>query len=104
MLYINKQSLFKKLRYFYKKRIPSKYNGSISKFLIKIISKMGKLCIIISKKYIKHHKKKRVVPWFKIKGDENLRLDYNPNENSIVFDIGGYRVIGQVTYFQSIAL
>lgn len=33
---------------------------------------------------------KRVQPWFKINGDETLRLDYDLNSNSIVFDVGGY--------------
>jgi len=34
---------------------------------------------------------KRVVSWFADKGDETLRLDYDLNENSIVFDVGGYK-------------
>jgi len=34
--------------------------------------------------------KLRVRPWLKIRGDENLRLDYDLNENSVVFDLGGY--------------
>ena len=29
--------------------------------------------------------------WVKDKGDDTLRLDYNLDENSIVFDIGGYK-------------
>lgn len=29
--------------------------------------------------------------WEQIKGDETLRLDYNLNENSIIFDIGSYK-------------
>ena len=33
----------------------------------------------------------RVVSWFADKGDETLRLDYGLDENSIVFDIGGYK-------------
>lgn len=33
----------------------------------------------------------RCEPWFKINGDETLRLDYELNENSIVFDVGGYK-------------
>lgn len=33
----------------------------------------------------------RVKPWFKIKGDKTLRLNYNLNENAIVFDLGGYK-------------
>ncbi|MBW7675619.1 FkbM family methyltransferase [Chryseobacterium chendengshani] len=34
---------------------------------------------------------KRVVSWFADKGDETLRLNYDLNENSIVFDVGGYK-------------
>jgi FkbM family methyltransferase len=34
--------------------------------------------------------KRRVIPWFKARGDETLRLNYNLDENSIVFDLGGF--------------
>jgi FkbM family methyltransferase len=34
---------------------------------------------------------KRVQPWFKVNGDETLRLDYDLNESSTVFDVGGYK-------------
>ncbi len=33
----------------------------------------------------------RVKPWFADNGDQTLRLDYDLNENSVVFDIGGYK-------------
>ena len=33
---------------------------------------------------------KRVIPWFKDNGDKTLRLNYNLNEKSMVFDLGGY--------------
>lgn len=33
----------------------------------------------------------RCAPWFKDNGDDTLRLDYPLNENSVVFDIGGYK-------------
>jgi FkbM family methyltransferase len=33
----------------------------------------------------------RVQPWFKANGDETLRLDYDLNQDSIVFDVGGYK-------------
>ena len=33
---------------------------------------------------------KRVKPWFKVNGDKTLRLNYDLNEKSIVFDLGGY--------------
>jgi len=32
----------------------------------------------------------RVKPWFKVNGDKTLRLDYDLNQHSIVFDLGGY--------------
>jgi len=64
---------------------------TISEFLAKIISKIGNLCIKISKKIYQKPQKKRVAQWFKIRGDETLRLDYDLENNSIVFDIGGYK-------------
>lgn len=33
---------------------------------------------------------KRVKPWAAINGDKTLRLNYDLNENSMVFDLGGY--------------
>ena len=33
----------------------------------------------------------RCQPWFDINGDQTLRLNYELNENSIVFDLGGYK-------------
>jgi FkbM family methyltransferase len=35
--------------------------------------------------------KERVLPWFAVKGDETLRLNYDLNEKSLVFDVGGYK-------------
>lgn len=34
---------------------------------------------------------KRVQSWFAAKGDQTLRLDYDLNSDSIVFDVGGYK-------------
>jgi FkbM family methyltransferase len=33
---------------------------------------------------------RRVRPWFRDNGDKTLRLNYDLNENSVVFDLGGY--------------
>jgi len=33
----------------------------------------------------------RVQPWFAVKGDETLRLEYDLDSKSIVFDVGGYK-------------
>jgi FkbM family methyltransferase len=35
-------------------------------------------------------REERAQPWFAINGDKTLRLIYNLNRNSIVFDLGGY--------------
>ncbi len=53
------------------------------------------ICCYISKRLDKYFQKeslqqKRVIPWFKIQGDKTLRLDYDLNESSLVFDVGGY--------------
>jgi len=62
--------------------------------LSKIISKVGKGCLYISRRLDKSSRKeflqKKVESWFKIQGDKTLRLDYDLNENSMVFDVGGY--------------
>jgi FkbM family methyltransferase len=34
---------------------------------------------------------KAMSQWFKIKGDDSLRLDYKLDENSLVMDVGGYQ-------------
>jgi len=34
---------------------------------------------------------KRCKPWFEIKGDQTLRLNYPLNKESIVFDLGGFK-------------
>lgn len=33
----------------------------------------------------------RVIPWFQAQGDKTLRLDYDLNQESLVFDLGGYQ-------------
>lgn len=47
----------------------------------------------ITRKYSKEEliQYERVQPWFAIQGDKNLRIDYDLNSNSVVFDLGGYK-------------
>ncbi|MFQ6601615.1 FkbM family methyltransferase [Flavobacterium sp. C3NV] len=33
----------------------------------------------------------RVQPWFAVNGDDTLRLNYDLNSDSVVFDVGGYK-------------
>lgn len=62
-------------------------------FNLKIYNMIGK---IKKRFFLKESKNdiiqlKRCEPWFETNGDKTLRLDYDLNENSIVFDIGGYK-------------
>lgn len=62
--------------------------------LLKFISILDKFQQNIGQKKKKTNKTiqaARVVKWFEDKGDETLRLNYPLNENSLVFDIGGYK-------------
>lgn len=60
--------------------------------------------VIALKEIVKHEKLKasrrhgnsriqyvRAQPWFKVNGDQTLRLEYELNEHSCVFDLGGYK-------------
>jgi FkbM family methyltransferase len=41
-------------------------------------------------RFYRSEQQRRVIPWFKDNGDETLRVDYDLNEKSVVFDVGGY--------------
>jgi len=43
-----------------------------------------------SKFFYISEQEKKVLPWFRDQGDKNLRLNYDLDENSMVFDLGGY--------------
>lgn len=66
----------------------------IKKILLKLISildKFQKLTKKITPKTYSDIQAERVVKWFEDKGDETHRLNYELNENSVIFDIGGYK-------------
>lgn len=42
-------------------------------------------------RFYRSEQQRRVIPWFRDNGDETLRLDYDLNEKSVVFDVGGYQ-------------
>ncbi|MFV8325990.1 FkbM family methyltransferase [Flavobacterium sp. ZS1P14] len=56
---------------------------------IKILIKYDKKSTIINNDDILQYN--RVKPWFAVKGDKTLRLNYDLNTDSIVFDVGGYK-------------
>lgn len=61
----------------------------IKKAIKIIINYDNKKSIIISPNDLLQ--RQRVLPWFAVNGDETLRLNYDLNDKSIVFDIGGYK-------------
>jgi len=52
--------------------------------------KISEKILSISRKIYTPQRIKEVRRWKQDKGDQTMRLDYNLNKNSIVFDIGGY--------------
>lgn len=59
-------------------------------FISKVLNKLGYQLIRASRLFYVSSQEKRCIPWFLDKGDKTLRLDYPLNENSVVFDLGGY--------------
>ncbi len=57
-------------------------------FLSKILSRIANLCRYASEKLYPQEEKS--ISWLKIQGDKTLRLNYDLNDNSLVFDVGGY--------------
>lgn len=55
------------------------------------LEKTGILFIWLGRKIFLSKEEERVLPWKQVQGDETYRIDYNLNEDSIVFDLGGYK-------------
>lgn len=58
--------------------------------LSKVVAGLGHTCQRISRKLYRSPRAAQVALWFEDRGDKTLRLDYDLDENSLVFDLGGY--------------
>lgn len=65
------------------RRILLKFVSYLNKYQLFIASRRSKPKSLVQTEYCKK--------WFRDKGDETLRLDYNLDKDSIIFDIGGYK-------------
>ncbi len=54
------------------------------------MARLGHVCIRTSKKLCHSPQRQRVSHWFEDQGDKTLRLNYDLDANSLVFDLGGY--------------
>ena len=59
----------------------------IRSLLLRLSSKMA----TVAKRIYLYPQEERVIPWLRDEGDKTLRLDYELNEDSVVFDLGGYK-------------
>jgi FkbM family methyltransferase len=59
-------------------------------FLSQVFNKLSMHLTRFSKYLYTPLQEKRCIPWFRDKGDKTLRLNYDLNDKSIVFDLGGY--------------
>ena len=62
----------------------------ISRHLSWVLVKLASACFQTSNKLYQSPPETRVASWIRNQGDKTLRLDYDLNEDSLVFDVGGY--------------
>lgn len=55
-----------------------------------VFKKAGSACHLVARKLYRSPMERRSAPWFAAQGDKTLRLDYDLDENAVVFDLGGY--------------
>ena len=60
------------------------------KSLRRLFDKAGQLCFGIGRRLSPTSMERRVIPWFRDKGDSTHRQSYDLDESSVVFDLGGY--------------
>jgi len=60
------------------------------KLLSKALARVGKASLQISRKLYQSPQQRWLVSWRKVQGDKTLRLNYDLDANSLVFDLGGY--------------
>jgi len=56
----------------------------------KVLSSLAGICVRVSEAMWQPAQEEAVSRWFKDKGDKTLRLDYDLDAGSVVFDVGGY--------------
>ena len=59
-------------------------------FFWRTLRRLGNLLINWSHRLAQSPREKMVALWFRDCGDQTKRLDYDLDENSVVFDLGGY--------------
>lgn len=62
----------------------------ITKIFGKLLQNVGLLVVNLSRQLYLSPEEKKYAPWAKAQGDKTLRLDYQLNNKSLVFDLGGY--------------
>src|SRR5574341_892386 len=60
------------------------------KLLSGAIGILGRALVALSKALYRPPEERRVLKWLAVHGDKTLRLDYDLDETSVVFDVGGY--------------
>lgn len=60
------------------------------KLLRQALCRLGFFLVSLGNRFYTSPAEARVREWFSVKGDHTLRLDYELDESSVVFDLGGY--------------
>ena len=56
----------------------------------RIALRAGRLCIGLSRTLYLSPQERRLLPWLAVEGDATLRVDYDLDQDSLVFDLGGF--------------
>ncbi len=56
----------------------------------RIALQAGRLCIGLSRALYLSPQERRLLPWLAAEGDATLRVDYDLDQDSLVFDLGGF--------------
>lgn len=59
--------------------------------LSSFFGKIGAVGYALSRKIYQSSQAKRVAPWFQVNGDNTLRQRYDLDQDSVVYDLGGYK-------------
>ena len=60
------------------------------KLLRRLFEKVGQICFGVGRRLSPISMERRVIPWFRDKGDSTHRLQYDLDASCLVFDLGGY--------------
>jgi len=70
--------------------IQIKFASQLLSSISRLLARLAGLFAAAATRFYKSEQQRRIIPWFRDNGDATLRLDYDLDQDSVVFDLGGY--------------